>query len=74
MSPGFSENSPGQKWSVEGEQSNKISKPVMCCVCVLRPVSVFCILRYVRRECQAFLEVFQEIFPPIDVTLRRVGR
>ena len=49
-------------------------KPVMCCVCVLRPVSVFCILRYVRRECQAFLEVFQEIFPPIDVTLRRVGR
>ena len=47
---------------------------VMCCVCVLRPVSVFCILRYVRRECQAFLEVFQEIFPPIDVTLRRVGR
>ena len=25
-------------------------KPVMSCVCVLRPVFAFCVLRYVRRQ------------------------
>ena len=25
-------------------------KPIMSCVCVLRPVSVFCVLQYVRRQ------------------------
>ena len=26
-------------------------KPVMSCVCVLHPVSVFCVLRYVMHQC-----------------------
>ena len=38
------------EWNLE--QFRKVSgiSAEMSCVCVLRPVSVFCVLRYVRRK------------------------